>query len=76
MTAASIPVRVAFGMTNNKSQGQTFPGHVGVLLDNPVFGHGQLYVAASRTVHPDNIRFCVLYKSPEAVGNLKPLNPV
>ena len=38
---------------------------VGVFLPEWVFGHGQLYVAESRVVHPDNIRFCVLHRPPE-----------
>lgn len=34
-------------MTINKAQGQTLD-NVGVYLRNPVFTHGQLYVACSR----------------------------
>ena len=39
-----FPILLAYAMTINKSQGQTFD-HVGVFLDQPVFAHGQLYVA-------------------------------
>ena len=46
-------------MTINKAQGQTL-GRVGVCLDSPCFSHGQLYVAASRVGHPDNIKFAVV----------------
>ena len=67
LTLRQFPVRLAFAMTINKSQGQTFRGRVGVFLPDPVFGHGQLYVAAPRVVHPDNIRFCILHKAPKMV---------
>ena len=40
-------------MTINKSHGQTFD-HVGVFLDQPVFAHGQLYVALSQNLHNPN----------------------
>nr|XP_047137509.1 ATP-dependent DNA helicase PIF1-like [Hydra vulgaris] len=43
-----FPVRLAYSMTINKSQGQTFD-KVGIYLKNPCFSHGQLYVACSRT---------------------------
>ncbi|MCO5550239.1 hypothetical protein L7F22_003722 [Adiantum nelumboides] len=42
-----FPVRLAFGMTINKSQGQSI-AHLGLYLVTPVFTHGQLYVALSR----------------------------
>ena len=45
-------------MTINKAQGQTLQC-VGVLLDEPVFTHGQLYVATSGCGNPSNIKFYV-----------------
>ena len=42
-----FPIRLAYAMTINKSQGQTFD-RVGIHLLEPVFSHGQLYVAFSR----------------------------
>ena len=37
---------VSFAMTIKKSQGQSL-AHVGLYLSNPIFSHGQLYVALS-----------------------------
>ncbi|XP_044588723.1 ATP-dependent DNA helicase PIF1-like [Cotesia glomerata] len=42
-----FPIKIAFCMTINKSQGQTFE-KIGVDLIKDVFNHGQLYVAFSR----------------------------
>ena len=54
-----FPIRPAFCMTINKAQGQTLKDHAGVYLPNPVFGHGQLYVACSRVTKPENLSFCI-----------------
>ena len=51
-----FPIRVSFAMTINKAQGQTIP-HVGIYLPNPVFSHGQLYVAMSRATARSNLKF-------------------
>jgi len=53
-----FPVRPAFAMSVNKAQGQTL-ACTGVLLNEPVFTHGQLYLASSRCGDPQNIRFCM-----------------
>ena len=53
-----FPVRVAFAMTINKSQGQTLQ-NVGVWLSDPCFSHGQLYVALSRVGCPSVITLAI-----------------
>ena len=53
-----FPVRPAFAMTINKSQGQTLK-HAGVWLRGDVFTHGQLYVACSRVSSPDSLHFAL-----------------
>ena len=50
-----FPVKLAFAMTLNKSQGQSVQ-HVGLDLRKPVFSHGQLYVALSRATSSTQIR--------------------
>ncbi len=50
-----FPVRVAFAITINKSQGQTF-NNVGVYLPSPIYSHGQLYVTISRVTSSANIK--------------------
>ena len=53
-----FPIRVAFAMTINKSQGQTI-NHVGLYLPSPVFSHGQLYVALSRCPRFENLHILI-----------------
>ena len=50
-----FPVRLAFAMSINKSQGQSLKV-VGIDLRVPVFTHGQLYVALSRATSGNRIR--------------------
>ena len=57
-----FPVRPAFAMTINKSQGQTFK-KVGIYLPQPCFSHGQLYVAMSRVGERSGVRILVEQES-------------
>jgi hypothetical protein len=50
-----FPVRLAFVMTINKSQGQSII-NVGIDLRSPVFSHGQLYVALSCCTSSNRIK--------------------
>ena len=50
-----FPIKVAFALTINRSQGQTFAGKLGILLPRSVWTHGQLYVTFSRCGNPNNV---------------------
>ena len=50
-----FPIRLAFAMTINKSQGQSV-NFVGLNLQTDVFSHGQMYVALSRCTSGNRIR--------------------
>jgi ATP-dependent DNA helicase PIF1 len=53
-----FPIKPAFAMTINKSQGQTL-SFVGLSLLQPVFSHGQLYVACSRVTAKKNLKIAL-----------------
>ena len=49
-----FPIRSAFAMTINKAQGVTLK-KVEIFLNEPMFSHGQLYVALSRVASLNDI---------------------
>ncbi|XP_066334308.1 uncharacterized protein [Miscanthus floridulus] len=63
-------IRLSFTMTVNKAQGQTIP-NVGVYLPEPVFSHGQLYVALSRATARSNIRILAVPAGEKDVNKRK-----
>ena len=60
-------VRVAFAMAMNKSQGQSLE-RAGLFLSRPVFSHGQLYVAFSRSGYPPSAAKGIRVVAVEVVG--------
>lgn len=49
-----FPVRLSFAITIHKRQGQTLK-YVSLYLQDPIFSHGQLYVAFSRVTSKKNV---------------------
>ena len=54
-----FPVKPAFAMTINKSQGQTMQ-MAGLYLRPEVFTHGQMYVAFSRVRQPTDLKIAAM----------------
>ncbi|XP_030745097.1 uncharacterized protein LOC115874142 [Sitophilus oryzae] len=65
-----FPVRLAFAMTINKSQGQTLK-RVGLHLPTPCFAHGQLYVAFSRVGAPEAMRVNIDNSTVQGAFNIR-----
>lgn len=65
-----FPIILSFGMTINKSQGQSL-SHVGLYLPKPVFTHGQLYVALSRVTSIQGLKVLLLDKYGKSVTETK-----
>ncbi|WVZ76928.1 hypothetical protein U9M48_024846 [Paspalum notatum var. saurae] len=65
-----FPVRLSFAMTVNKAQGQTIP-QVGVYLPEPMFSHGQLYVALSRATARTNVKILAIPAIDDNIKNKK-----
>lgn len=61
-----FPVRLAFAITINKSQGQSME-ICGLDLETSCFSHGQLYVACSRVGRPDHL---FIYAEKGETGNI------
>jgi hypothetical protein len=61
-----FPLKLAFAMTINKSQGQTL-NKVDIFLPRPVFSLGQLYVVLSRVTSPSGLK--VLLQNKKYVSN-------
>ena len=65
-----FPISLCFAMTINKSQGQTL-SRVGLYLPQPVFTHGQLYVAISRVKTKRGLKILILDEDGKVTNTTK-----
>lgn len=70
-----FPIRLCFAMTINKAQGQTLD-YVGIYLKEPVFSHGQLYVALSRAKSINSIKVFITGSTYGSSNNITTKNIV
>ena len=56
LVRTQFPLRLAYAMTKNKSQGQSIPFSLNDIR-HPPFSHGHLYVSMSRATDVDQVRF-------------------
>lgn len=70
MRRKQFPIRLGFAMTINKSQGQSYD-QVSIYLPSPVFSHGQLYVAFSRTRDGKHLKILLQNNSDIRINWLK-----
>lgn len=70
-----FPIRLCFAMTINKAQGQTIP-IVGIYLPQPVFSHGQLYVALSRGTSMSTTKVLIKPNSITSIDDTRTKNVV
>jgi len=71
MVRTQFPLRLAYALSVNKSQGQEFDKVLYDIVD-PAFSHGHTYVASSRIRHFDTIK---IYCDEDKIHNGAPILP-